>query len=743
MFALESVQKPAADSIGGIPARFARRCGCYTLLPLLLSLLFFASCHTETSKYTGWEAYGGSKENNHYSSLTQIDTNNVQQLKISWVYNTGDADTINHTQIQCNPVMVDGVLYGTSPRLKLFALEAFSGKLQWLFDPADFLNADKKTSLNLNNCRGVTYWSDKRTDKRIFYTTGSYLNCINAVTGRPVEAFGENGRIDLHNGLGENAMDLYVTSTSPGIIYKDLIIVGTRVDEGPAAAPGHIRAFDVRTGDLRWIFHTVPQPGEYGYDTWDDTAAYKHIGGANAWSGFSMDEDRGILFASTGSASYDFYGGKRTGNNLFADCLLAIDAATGKRIWHFQDIHHNVWDKDLPAPPALLTINKNGKKTDIVAQTTKTGFIFLFERQTGKPIYPVEEKPVTTVSELTGEKLSPTQPVSVGIEPFTRQSFTEADLNHLLRDSSFNDIKQRFKSYKNGFIFTPPSKQGTVIFPGFDGAAEWGGPAADTETGILYVNANEMPWVLTMVDVETKQEAVETNLQAGVRLYTANCMACHGAKLQGSGNFPSLININTRYDESQFYQLLSSGRRMMPAFKQLTVAEQKAIASYVLQTGTLQKGRFEQKNSNIDTYRNLAYTSTGYNKFLSKEGLPAIAPPWGTLNAIDLKTGKLLWKDTLGDHPAFKAKGIHTGTENYGGPVVTAGGLLFIAATPDHKLRAYNKRTGALLKEFDLPGAGFATPAVYEINGKQFIVIACGGGKLGTKSTDAYVAFSL
>ena len=499
----------------------------------------------------------------------------------------------------------------------------------------------------------------------------------------------------------------------------------------------------MHNGKLRWIFHTIPQPGEFGYDSWNDKDAWKHIGGVNTWAGFSLDEKKGILFAPTGSASYDFYGGKRLGNDLFANCVLAIDASTGKRIWDFQTVHHDIWDRDLPTAPVLVTITKDGKKIEAIAQTTKSGFIFLLDRNTGKSIYPVTETPVPAESELLGEKPSPTQPIPTWPEPFARQSLTEQDLNNLVSDSSYQDIKKKLAGYHTGNMFNPPSKEGTVIFPGFDGGAEWGGPAFDPSTGLLYVNASEMPWVLTMVDIKDKPKASETNLQAGQRLYNTTCMNCHGTQRQGSGNYPTLIGVDKKYNDEQFAQLVSTGRRMMPALKQLSASEIKALASFILENKKEQTGKFIAPIRSEDPWYKLPYSATGYNKFLTKEGYPAVKPPWGTLNAINLNTGELVWKDTLGDYPEMKAKGIHTGTENYGGPAVTAGGLVFIAATSDSKMRAFNKMTGKLLWETDLPACGFATPSVYEINGKQFLVIACGGGKLHKKSGDAYVAFSL
>jgi quinoprotein glucose dehydrogenase len=704
-------------------------------------LIFFSCNQKPTTDYSGWQVYGGNKEANHYSSLNQIDTNNVTQLKVAWTYHTGDADSM--TQIQVNPIIIDSTLFAVSPKLKLFALDAAAGKEKWVFDPMNDSTVKKERNFGMNVCRGVTFYSDNKDSQRIFYSANSQLYCIDGKTGIPVKSFGENGKIDLHRDLGRDASKLYVAMTSPGIIYKDMIIVGCRVSEEADAAPGFIRAYDVHSGKLRWIFHTIPQPGEFGYDSWDDKDAWKHIGGVNAWSGFSLDEKNGILFAPMGSASYDFYGGRRTGNNLFANCVLALDAATGKRIWHFQTVHHDVWDRDLPTAPVLVSIKKDGKTIDGIAQTTKSGFIFLFNRKTGESIYPIDETPVPNQSELIGEKLSPTQPVPSFPKPFARQLLTEKDLNDLVSDSSYADIKNRLAHYHTGNMFNPPSKEGTVIFPGFDGGAEWGGPAYDPYTGILYVNASEMSWILTMVDVKNKPQKAETNLQAGTRIYNSSCMNCHGPEREGSANYPVLIGINKKYNQQQFEQIVSSGRRMMPAFKQLDKEEINALASFILDNKKEQNQKFIAPQKVKDSWNDLPYSSTGYNKFLTKEGYPAVKPPWGTLNAIDLNTGNLLWKDTLGDYPELKAKGIHSGTENYGGPVVTAGGLLFIAATSDAKIRAFNKRTGKLLWEADLPAAGFATPSVYEVKGKQYLVIACGGGKLGKKTSDAYVAFAL
>lgn len=714
---------------------------------LAFAFLSIISCTSNTEKeFTSWKVYGGTKEMIRYSSLSQIDTNNVSQLQVAWTYNSGDADTVSHSQIQCNPIIVDGILYGVNPQMKLFAIDAQTGKQQWVFDPNTKSAFDKDpVSFHIMiNSRGVAYWTDGKDDKRIFFTAGSYTYAINASTGKPIQSFGNNGYIDLHDGLGRETKDLFVVNSSPGIVFRNLLILGTRVDETAPAAPGHIRAYDVVTGRQKWIFHTIPQPGEFGYDTWEDSTSWKYIGGANAWSGFALDEKRGMLFVSTGSASYDFYGGKRKGANLFANCLIALDAATGKRIWHFQLVHHDVWDKDLPSPPALITISHNGKMIDAAAQTTKSGMVYLFERATGKSIFDIEEVPVDTVGGLPGEELWPTQPIPKKPAPFARQTITPNDINPYLPDSTIARLKKELQGYRSGNMFIPPGKQTSLVLPGYGGGAEWGGPAFDPQTGILYVNANENACLMEMLDNEYKPVSHENNLQAGLRLYKEKCMSCHGEDRKGTGVYPSLLGIRSKYSEKDFDALLNNGRRMMPAFKQLPEVEKEAIASYILDQGTEQAKNFVAPKKSIDSINMIPYRLKGYTRFLSPEGYPGIAPPWGTLNAINLNTGELAWKTPLGEYEELKAKGIPTtGTENYGGPVVTAGGLVFIAATRDGKIRAFNKRTGKILWEYTLPASAFATPAIYELNGKQYVVIACGGGKWGLKSSDVYIAFSL
>ena len=707
-----------------------------------------SACENEKSEdYTTWKYYNGTPGALKYSSLKEIDTLNISSLQPIWTYQTGDADTAARSQIQTNPIVINGVLYGISPQLKLFALKAENGKEIWVFDPTkEWKNgpADRASFHNMINARGLCYWTDNKGEERLFYTVGSFTIAIDAKTGKPMTSFGEGGAIDLHQNLGREVSDLIVVNTSPGVIYKDLLILGTRVDENSPAAPGHIRAYDVRTGKMKWIFHTIPQPGEHGYDTWEDKNAYKYAGGANVWSGFSLDEKKGVIFAGTGSAAYDFYGGNRKGSNLFANCLLAIDANTGKRKWHFQFIHHDVWDKDLPTPPVLTSLERDGKSVDVVIQTTKNGQIFVFDRENGKPFFPIVETKVPTNSDLEGEKPWPTQPIPSLPEPFSRQTLTASEINPYLEGEERTWVEEKMATLRYGHAFVLPGKTPSLIYPGFDGGGEWGGSAVDPQEDILWVNSNEMPWIMEMKAVKKREVKEETIYAAGKRLFEEQCAVCHGENKKGLGNNPSLENISSRYNQLTLTSLLNNGRRMMPSFKRLPDAEKEAIAAYLL---ALPKGKqiYVERDKRKETaYDQVPYKMAGYNKFLTPKGNPAISPPWGSLNAINLKTGKLLWKVPLGEFPELKKKGVPpTGTENYGGPVVTAGGLVFIAGTPDKMFRAFNKMNGKLVWSYELPFAAFATPAMYKIGDKQFITIACGGGKLKSTSGDAYVTFAI
>lgn len=713
------------------------------LLLIILALVVHFSFRPKPpgEDYTGWAYYAGTRDGARYSALDGINRENVAGLQVAWTYSTGDRDTGNRSQIQCNPIVVKGVLYGTSPKLRLFAVDAATGRPLWTFDP--FAGADNR-ALIMGINRGLAYWQDAGGgDARIFYGVRDRLFAIDAATGRPVAGFGQNGSIDLDEGLDRAVPDASVTATSPGVVYKDLIIMGGRLSETAEAAPGHIRAYDVRTGRRRWIFHTIPHPGERGYATWKDRDSWKKIGGANCWTGFSLDAERGIVYVPLGSASYDFYGGNRKGQNLFANSLLALDAATGRYRWHFQTVHHDILDRDLPATPNLVTVLRAGRKVDAVAQITKTGYVFLFDRTTGQPLFPIREAPVPR-SDLPGEEAWPTQPVPVLPEPFTRQAFREEDVTNISPEAHAAMLR-KWKAARKGGPFMPPSKQGTLIFPGFDGGGEWGGAAYDPQTGWLYVNANEMPWILQMIDVP-KPKVQQSLRGAGRAVYAKYCITCHGADLKGDAQqtYPALLALEKKYKEDDLRTILDAGRNRMPAFKQLPEGEKKALVAFLLKKEDRALTAAASAAMAKGAAPAIPYTSTGYNRMLDAEGYPGIKPPWGTLNAINLHTGLMEWKVPLGEFAALTKKGIPpTGTENYGGPLVTAGGLVFIAATMDEKFRAFDKKTGKVVWEAQLPAAGFATPCTYQVDGRQYVVIAAGGGKGGNRSGDQYMAFAL
>ncbi len=702
-----------------------------------LSVLLFLPLLARAAD-ANWDTYLADKTSSHFSTLKQLTPRNVAKLEVAWTFRAGGMDTNNRSQIQCNPLIVDGVLYGTTPDLQAFALDAATGRELWRFNPAS-VKGVTKGGVN----RGLVFWSEG-TDRRVLYANDHFLHTLNAVTGERITSFGAGGTVDLKLDLGRDVTGLALQSTTPGVVFGDLLIMGMRLGEGPApAAPGHIRAYSIRSGKLVWRFNSIPQPGEFGHETWPPNA-YQYVGGVNVWTGFALDERRGIVFCPTGSAAFDFWGGNRIGQNLFANCLIALDARSGKRRWHQQLVHHDLWDRDLPAPPNLLTVTHGGKNVDAVAQVTKSGHVFVFNRETGEPLFPIREVPVPA-SDLQGESAWPTQPMPGKPAPFTRQLFTYDEITDISPESH-RQVLERFAKIRPHAPFLPPSREGTIIFPGFDGGAEWGGAATDPD-GVLYVNGNEMPWILNMV--ETKRQGSEP-LATGEAIFNQICAACHGPDRQGNKaqNVPSLVGVEQRLKPADVLALLKSGKGVMPSFDFLTENQRQLVVSHLLGTpapsAPVRDPNSRQELGGADVLGTIPYSMTGYNRWLDTNGYPAIKPPWGTLNAIDLNTGEYRWRIPLGEFPELTAKGIPpTGTENYGGPVVTAGGLVFIAASRDEHLRAFDRKTGRELWKAKLPAAGYATPATYSVNGRQYVVIACGGGKIGTKSGDAYVAFAL
>ena len=669
------------------------------------------------SKDHDWPVYGANLEATHYSPLAQINRSNVKQLQVAWTYHTGETGGL-----QTSPIEVSGVLYGLSPSQKVFAVDAATGRLKWKFD-----SGIASTQPN----RGLAYWKSGG-DRRLIVGVMNVVYALNAETGEPIASFGNQGRIDLRQNLRRDPGTVSIALTSPPVVYKDLFFVGGREPETLPAPPGDIRAYDVRTGRLRWSFHTIPHPGEYGYETWPKEA-WKTTGAANNWAGMTVDPKTGILYAPTGSAAFDFYGGDRIGDDLFANCLIALRAETGERIWHFQGVRHDIWDRDFPASPVLVTVKQRGEDVEAIAQTSKQGFVYLFNRANGAPLFPIEYRRYPS-TDLPGEVTAEQQPLPTRPEPYARQSLT-ADLLTNRTPEAHHWALEKFKSLRSEGQFVPLStKQNTVIFPGFDGGAEWGGPAFDPETGLIYVNSNDVAWYAQLTP--------NTDYRlSGRSIYQNQCTICHRDDMAGSPPlYPSLKQIGKRLDRAAISTVIQKGRGRMPGFPGVSTTQLSALIDYLV-TGE------DKELAGTDAQTSLMpYRFSGYTRFLDPEGYPAVAPPWGTLNAINLNTGDYAWKIPFGEYPELAAKGMkNTGTENYGGPIVTAGGILFIGATNyDKKFRAFDKSNGALLWETTLPFAGNATPITYEVNGRQYIVIAAGGGKdLRSKSGGVYVAFSL
>lgn len=701
-------------------------------------LVIFLGCHTDNNEFSTWSVYKGDATSSGYSGLNQINKGNVNQLKPAWTFYPNDTLAgARFERSECNPIVIDTIMYLTSARHRLYAINAATGKKIWAFDP---FNGGDGGGVN----RGVSYWQDGN-DKRILFTAGDRLFALNALNGLPIATFGENGKVNLNVGMRGDPKAISIVPTSPGIVFEDLLILGTEVSELYGAEPGYERAYNIRTGKLEWTFHTIPLPGEPGYETWPKDA-WKYVGGTNDWGGMSLDKKRGMVFLATGSPSYDSYGADRKGKNLFGNCVIALDARTGTLRWYYQTVHHDLWDYDLPAPPNLVTLERDGKKIDAVAQVSKVGFLYVLDRETGAPLFPIEERPVPA-SDVAGEAAWPTQPFPLKPKPYSRQFITQGDLSDF-SPGAHDSLINEFSKLRYEGLFTPPSVRGTFSLPATVGGAEWGGAAYDPYTNILYVKSNESPEIslLQKIDRDNKNLKGLSDYDRGETIYTTYCAGCHGSDRNGNGlENPSLLKIQERMNKESVLSKIRQGGGRMPSFANIIKGDEGAIIAYLFQdknatTSEEDNLREIERNemaikhgvgdANQEDTASRYLNVTAYRSFKGPDGNPGIKPPWGTLNAINLNTGEYEWKVTVGNIEKFqKTGGPVTGAESMTGPIVTSGGLVFLGGMSDKKLMAFDKKTGNVLWKITLPGVATSNPCTYMCNGKQFVAVSVSGTK--------------
>lgn len=691
--------------------------------------LFIFSCKpSQTSEDPSeWAHYNHDIQNTKFSALDQINTTNVNSLKQIWQY---EDSLENGSSLFFNPIVARGKMIVLLPSNKLAALDPVTGNLLWQFLP------DSATTYNWSRCINY-YKAENAKEDVIYFVFGSTLYCLNADNGSLVDGFGTRGKVDFFTGLEYDSTKLdrlFVTSNAPGVIYKDLLIIGSKVPDELPSISGDIRAFNRITGKLVWTFHTIPKAGEFGAETWGPEPRKKN-GGANCWAGLALDEKRGIVYIPTGSPSFDFYGADRPGQNLFGNCLLALNASTGKRIWHYQTTHHDLWDRDNGSPPNLLTVNHNGKKIDAVGLLTKMGYVFLFDRENGTPLFPIEEVPVDTISTMPGEKPWPTQPIPTKPTPFARQGYKPEYISDATPTSA-QFIKDEIKKhgYKTG-IYEPPGLMGTLLLPTAHGGANWGGGSVNTNTNVLFVNSNDMPWYFALTE---NKKLIENNNLPGEALFKIYCSSCHGIDKKGSVAAPDISQKVKIYSESKLENILKKGVGPMPAFKHLPQQQINNLISFL-------KGKSTQDfhTAGLSVESEEPYSFAGYNIYTDTSGIYAIKPPFGTLTAIDLNKGENLWQVPLGENEKLLKLGIkNSGDFNRGGGIATAGGLIIIGTTGDKKLRAFDQADGKVIWEFKLPGMATSIPSTYSINGKQYITVAvCPDNE--TKYKGGYITFGL
>ena len=717
---------------------------------IILGLFSQASAQDHAGKpdtadaHTAWRNYGGSPDGAQYSALRQINRSNVKDLQVAWTYRTGD-----DKKYAFNPIVVDGTMYVLAKNNSIVALDAATGKEIWTHP------TDPNSTLITN--RGIDYWeSADRSDRRLIFSLRNELQELNARTGESIRQFGTNGAVDLRAGLGRDPNSLtLVQSYNPGRIFEDLLILGSATNEEYNSGPGDIRAYDVRTGRLAWTFHTIPHPGEPGYETWPKDA-WKSIGGANDWSGMALDEKRGIVYVPTASPKYNFYGANRPGANLYGDCLLALNARTGKLIWYYQMVHHDIWDYDNDSTPMLTTVQHNGKKVDVVAQAGKVGFLWVFNRETGEPLWPIEERPVLK-SDMPGEETWPTQPFPTQPPPFARQSFTVKDLSPFLEPAERERLTSEMLSAHNEGLFTPPGLGNTVEMPGNNGGVNWGGTTVNPNTGDLYVVSKDLPAMLKL-ELASKVSQAGSPEEQGRSIFTANCSLCHGTHGEGKPpGIPSLVGVGSKLSDDEIRSVVQHGRGPMPSFSQLSASELTSLLAY-LKHPELAPASTPEVNTGtpgpVDPIS--AHYRSSFGFMFAESGLPVITPPWTSLTAYDLNTGTIRWKIPLGVVPELAAKGFtNTGSQfPKVSPVLTAGGVIF-TGTRDRKVRAIDSDTGKVLWEAEVDTALEGMPAIYEVQGREYVVF-CAAAQATTythsvpghpASQDpipgAYVAFAL
>ena len=720
---------------------------------------------------TWWMDNLGGPSSSHFSALDQINKSNVSRLQVAWFYPYGSSGF--------NPIMAEDMMFVSGRNSSLIALDPATGKEIWIHENIQGLSV-----------RGVNYWQSKDgKDRRLLFTTGVFLQEIDAKTGKSIPTFGIDGYVDLRQGLARGETGFRVPN--PGKVFENLIILGDATGEGWMSPPGDIRAYDVVTGKRVWQFHTVPEPGEYGYDTWPKDA-YKYVGGANTWGEMSIDAARGIVYLPTGSGTYDFYGADRIGSDLFANCLLALDARTGKRLWHFQSLHHDLWDFDDVSAPQLVTVNHDGRKVDAVAMAGKTGFLYVLNRVTGEPLWPIEERPVPQ-TDIPGEVSWPTQPFPTAPPPFGRQSFTVDDINPwLLSPDQLADWRARVPKMRNEGLYTPPTTRETVSMPGNQGGSNWGTTAADPDKGMVFVLGIDAVAILKLDDTKTKVGGFQGGGGGGggAAIFAEHCQACHGVNMQNPvPGIPSLVGVTDRLSEDVIVATVTGGKGQMRPIPGLNNIQMTALLGYLANpAGRGGAGGFRGRGNGAGPSfppgpvvasggvktppqpppfggapSGPLYPGNGGNggnapypqdadvpaeRFVSEWGVEANAtkPPYSTLVAYDLNTGTIKWKTPVGDDPATVAAG---GPTNTGSPMMrngimpTKAGLVFIAGN-DGKMRAYDEDTGQVLWMGPLPGASRGVPVMYEYKGRQYLVVVAepqgGGGRGGRRGGGAPAA---